>query len=251
MRSETNLKVKNVVITGAGSGIGKAMVKAFLAQTTHVIALDKNQNALDLLREEFNEFQENLFTFALDVVDEAAIKTLFKTLNERFDHIDVLVNNAGILQFGPTESFSYQDWKKILSTNIDSMFLCSQQVLQSMLKQGQGNIINISSTAGLVGSTHSVAYVTSKHAVIGLTRALAIEYANKGIRVNAICPGDVLTPMSSKYTEEELKDVVINHPIKRLGEPREIADVAVFLASDQASFMTGSILSVDGGYTAI
>jgi NAD(P)-dependent dehydrogenase (short-subunit alcohol dehydrogenase family) len=252
MHSKTDLmNNKNVVITGAASGIGKATVKAFLEQGTCVIALDKNQEALDLLVKDLAEFKNRIIPFAINVADELTIVSLFQVISERFKHIDVLVNNAGILQFGATEDFSFQDWKRILSTNIDSMFLCSQQVLKLMLKKGHGSIINISSTAGLVGSTHSAAYVTSKHAVIGLTKALAIEYADRSIRVNAICPGDVLTLMSSKYTEAEIKQVILNHPIKRLGKPEEIADVAVFLASEQASFMTGSVVSVDGGYTAI
>lgn len=240
-----------VVITGGGAGIGKAITLGFLEANCTVVVLEKNTNSIQQLSLELMQFKDHLHCIEVDLANEEQIEKAFSHIENLFGKIDVLVNNAGILQFGPTDSFSFQDWKKIIMVNLDAVFLASQLALRIMLKNHSGNIINIASSAGLVGFDQAAAYVSSKHAVVGLTKALAVEYGQKNIRINAICPGDTLTAMSSKYTAEELKDLIAKHPIGRIGVPHEIADVAVFLASDKASFMTGAIIAADGGYTAV
>lgn len=246
----TGLDGKIVLVTGGGSGIGKAIVKAFLLEQAKVIVFEKDAEFIEQIQNEMHAFKDKLHCFEIDLSNESAIKDLFSQIKTQYSAIDILVNNAGILKFGSTENFNFQDWKKIFSVNLDAMFLVTQQVLQLMLKNGIGNIINIASTAGLVGFDISAAYVSSKHAVVGLTKALAVEYGLKNIRVNAICPGDTLTSMSSKYSDQELNELIVKHPIGRIGEPDEIANVAVFLASVKSSFMTGAIVNVDGGYIA-
>ncbi len=191
-----------------------------------------------------------------DVTDHADVKRMVDEIMTRLGRIDVLFNNAGILVEGTVEQVSEAEWDRIMAVNVKGVFLMTKEVIPVMLKQGGGSIVNNASCSGLVGDRSAIAYNTSKGAVVLMTKCLALDYAQKNIRVNCVCPGEIETPMflqevASRGTtvDAHRKEISEYHPIGRLGRPSEVANTVVFLASDDASFITGTAVSVDGGYT--
>jgi NAD(P)-dependent dehydrogenase (short-subunit alcohol dehydrogenase family) len=239
------LQDKVAIVTGGGSGIGLATAGLFRAEGARVVVFDIQAPDADSLRVDV--------TSALEV--EAAIKEVFN----RNEHIDILVNVAGgsgrKWGDGPTDSCTLEGWDKTLALNLDSVFYCCKYALQVMLNQKQGVIVNVSSVLGMVGgdedfATH--AYATSKGGIISLTRSIASYYAPRGIRANVICPGLIATPMSQRAQESEQ----IRSRLPQLqpltgdfGSPKDVAHAALYLASQESSFVTGSVLTVDGGWT--
>ncbi len=249
---------KVALITGGNSGIGEATAVRLASEGARVaiIARDRARGE-ELVKQIGGQGGEAAF-FAADVTDEAAIKRMVDEVTERFGRVDVLVNNAGIINFGTVITADVGEWDALMNTNVRSVFLVSRYVLPHMMAGGGGSVINLGSNLGLVGTRGAAAYATSKGAIVQLTRAMALDHVDDKIRVNAVCPGTIDTPLVQRQrvgrTEEQLRQsderLKQRHPIGRMGTPEEVAAVIAFLASDEASFVTGSCYSVDGGYIA-
>ena len=239
-------KEKVAVVTGGASGIGLATTKKLLSEGANVVILD-----LKMDEEIINSLGENVLYLKCDVSNEENVKNCIEEIIKKFDHIDYLVANAGI---GGSSSkpheVSMDEWNKVISVNQTGIFLLNKYVINEMLKGGKGAVVNTSSMYGLVGSTTSFAYSASKGAINQMTRSLALTYARDNIRVNAIAPGYVDTPILS-MVPDNIKEAMGNElPIGRLGKDTEIANLICYLLSDDASFITGAIIPIDGGFTA-
>lgn len=242
-----NLENKITIVTGAGQGIGKGIALALANQGAKVVVSDLNQENAQKVAEEINQNQGQAIAVKCDVSQKNEIENLFQETKNHFDKVDILVNNAGIFPFKAFAELSEDDWNKVMDINLKSIFLCSQQAARAM-EQG-GKIINISSIASIIGYKNLTHYCASKSGINGLTRALALELAPK-INVNSIAPGAINTPGASVGSNEEIqKQTIAAIPLARMGEPEDIANMAVFLASDSANYITGQIFTIDGGYT--
>ena len=239
-------KEKIAVVTGGASGIGLATTKKLLSEGANVIILD-----LKMDEEIINSFGENVLYLKCDVSNEENVKNCIEEIIKKFNHIDYLVANAGIGgSASKPHEVSMDEWNKVISVNQTGIFLLNKYVINEMLKSGKGAVVNTSSMYGLVGSTTSFAYSASKGAINQMTRSLALTYARDNIRVNAIAPGYVDTPILS-MVPDNIKEAMGNElPIGRLGKDTEIANLICYLLSDDASFVTGSIIPIDGGFTA-
>jgi NAD(P)-dependent dehydrogenase (short-subunit alcohol dehydrogenase family) len=243
-------KDKVAIVTGGASGIGEFTVREMVNEGAKVIIADINDALGTALAHELNqEYQSAIYTH-VDVTNEMAVEQMVNLAVSEFGRLDILFNNAGVGTASPTTELLLEDWRKVLSINLDAVFLASKYAIKMMKKSGGGSIVNNSSILGHVGQQHSAAYSASKGAVINLTKALAIEFALDNIRVNAVCPGYIDTPFISHFDQEKRNKLVSLHPLGRLGKPEEIAKAVIFLSSDDASFITGTSLLVDGGYTA-
>lgn len=247
---------KVAVITGAASGLGAESARRLAREGAAVVLTDLAADAGQDLAEAIAGTGAKAVFIAHDVTDEAGWASVAKTALDRFGRIDVLVNSAGISGGEPLMEMSLENWRRVLAINLDGTFLGMRTVAPAMAQSGGGSIINLSSILGKVGQPGAGAYCASKGGVLMLTKAAALEWAPAGVRVNSVHPGYIDTPMvqGALHRSEngnELRDVLISrHALGRLGVPREIADGIVFLASDEASFMTGAELVIDGGYTA-
>ncbi|MCO7175815.1 SDR family NAD(P)-dependent oxidoreductase [Sporolactobacillus kofuensis] len=246
--NQGRFKNKQVVITGGGSGIGLATVKSFLSEGARVSVLDY-QITDELVRTTCDVYQ-------VDVRKSESIKEAVAEIIKKNHKIDVLINNAGIEFVSSLEEMEEEEWDRVLDTNLKGMFLTTRTVLP-FLKESHGVIVNTASQLALVGSALFTAYTASKAAIVNFTRSLAIEGAKDGIRVNSVCPGAIHTPLLSRQFENgkkgpqgSIQDLIRMHPLGRLGEPEEIAKPILFLCSEDASFITGSALFIDGGYTS-
>ncbi|WP_432681016.1 dihydroanticapsin 7-dehydrogenase [Bacillus velezensis] len=251
-----NLTDKTVLITGGASGIGYAAVQAFLNQEANVVVADIDEAQGEaMIRKENND---RLHFVRTDITDEPACQNAIRSAADKFGGLDVLINNAGIEIVAPIHEMELSDWNKVLNVNLTGMFLMSKHALKYMLKSGKGNIINTCSVGGVVAWPDIPAYNASKGGVLQLTRSMAVDYAKHNIRVNCVCPGIIDTPLNEKSflennegtLEEIKKEKAKVNPLLRLGKPEEIANVMLFLASDLSSYMTGSAITADGGYTA-
>ncbi|MFO7883134.1 MAG: SDR family oxidoreductase [Kosmotogaceae bacterium] len=245
-------KDKVVLITGAASGIGRATTEAFLKEGAIVIATDVNDDKGKQLVEELKS-QGKIKFKKLDVSEPKEHENVVNDIVDKYGKLDIAFNNAGI--GGPMKKihkYPVEEWSKVISVNLLGVFYGIKYQIAQMIKQTtRGAIINNSSILGKVGFENTSAYVAAKHGVIGLTKAAAIEYSSKGIRVNAVNPAFIKTSMIEENLDEEMQKALVNmHPVKRLGEPEEVAKAVLFLASDESSFVTGTGLMVDGGYTA-
>jgi len=247
---------KRVIVTGGASGIGKATVERFLEEGAKVAIIDVSERNGAAVAAELRAKGHDPLLITGDVTSPKDVKRMIAKVLEEFGGIDVLFNNAGILVEGTIEEVSEEGWDRIMGVNVKGPFLMSKEVVPVMLKQGKGVIVNNASCSGLVGDRNAIAYNASKGAVVLMTKCLALDYAEKGIRANCVCPGEIDTPMFRQEAQarnmpvEEYRKVLCEyHPIGRLGVPVEVANAVLFLASDEASFITGTALSVDGGYT--
>ena len=252
MRTVSSMRFegKVAIVTGGASGIGAAVAQAFVKEGAHVVIADLNEGLGKKLAAELNRDETKVAFHKVQLTDEPEVISMTEATAEQFGKLDILFNNAGIGFFSPTHEVSFEQWRKLHSVNLDAVFLCSKHAVRFMRNHGGGNIVNMASAAGLVGQVGTAPYCSSKGGVIQLTKSMALEYAKDNIRINAICPGYVKTPLNDQIPEEHLKTIASLHPMGRLAEPEEIAKAVLFLASDDASFMTGSSLVVDGGYTA-
>ncbi|MGI5911791.1 MAG: SDR family NAD(P)-dependent oxidoreductase [Syntrophomonadaceae bacterium] len=242
---------KTALITGAASGIGRAQAIELAHEGAQIIATDINRTGLYSLVDKIKIQGREAIAYVVDITDSNQVKELVQNGLNEFGKIDILCNTAGIFDnYAKSLETSEEAWKKYFDVNVNGVYLMTNAVLPSMLERGKGVIINMGSIAGLTAGPGGSAYIASKHAVTGYTKQLCLEYADKGIRVNAIAPGSIATPLIKSSLENEpdgYSKRVALIPAKRLGEPEDIAKLTVFLASDDADFIHGAIISSDGG----
>jgi 3-oxoacyl-[acyl-carrier protein] reductase len=235
------------LVTGASQGIGRACAIR-LAQSGATVALAaRNQEKLEEVAQQIQSANGKAATFSLDVSDEEQIKTAFKAVIGQLGKIDILVNNAGITRDQLVMRMKRPDWDAVLNTNLTAAYLCIQQVIASMLKQRWGRIINITSIFGQTGQAGQANYASSKAGLIGLTMAIAREVGSRSITCNAVAPGLIETAMTSNLSDELKQSALKNIPLGRNGTPEDVANAVAFLASEEASYITGHVLNVNGG----
>ena len=248
-----DLTGRSAIVTGGSKGLGAAMAEGLASAGANVLLASRNLDEAQAQADEIAAgYGVKTAAIEADVTKPDDVDAMVaKTLAE-FDRIDILINNAGINIRGPIDELSYEEFKQVQDVNVNGVWLCSRAVAPHMKKEGKGRIIIMASTLGLVGLANRTPYATSKGAVVQMTRALGLEFAPYGIAVNAICPGPFLTPMNVPIaeTEEAKKFIVGAVALDRWGKLEEIQGAAIFLASDAASYMAGSCVTVDGGWTA-
>lgn len=240
---------KCVVITGASRGIGRQIAFDFALEGYNVIInYNKSFSKAESLKKEILEKGGVCEIFKADVSKEEEVKNLFCFAKEKFGYVDVLINNAGISYQGLLNMMELSKWNEIINTNLTSAFLCSKECINIMLERHEGSIINIASMWGVTGASCEVAYSASKGGIIAFTKALAKEVSLSGIRVNCISPGVINTDMNNCYSLEDMENLKEEIPLNRIGEPSDISNMAMFLASEKASYITGKNITIDGGF---
>ena len=238
---------RTAIVTGAGVGIGKGIASALADEGYNVVVADIDEENGRKVAEELSGRGVQSLAVKCDVSSAADVERLFRETAETFGKVDVLVNNAGIYPFVPFEKMQESDWDKVMDVNLKSVFLCSKEALKTMPEGGR--IIDISSIASLVGFSGLTHYCATKGGVNGMVRALALEMAPKNITVNAVAPGAIQTP-GAQMVEEVEKQTMPMIPLARIGQPEDIANAVVFLASEKSGYITGQVIVVDGGWTA-
>ncbi|MGE4534947.1 MULTISPECIES: SDR family NAD(P)-dependent oxidoreductase [Halomonas] len=245
------MKGKNVIVTGGASGIGLASVERCLEEGASVVIADLEGGegaaraaALD------GRYAGRCLFKACDVTDTAQVDRLFAETVDELGGVDAVFNNAGIGGIAPSDEVSDDDFLRVIDINLNGVFRVARAALRVMYRQGSGSIVNCASILGMMGQSQTAAYTAAKGGVVNMTRTLGIEAAPKGVRVNAIGPGYIDTPLLAALDDELLQGLISLHPMARLGRPEEVANAFLFLASDEASFITGTTLMVDGGFTA-
>ena len=242
------LKGKIAVVTGGSRGIGKEIVLAFLNQGATIYYLDLQQgDSLEEYQKIAAQHSAQAFFKEANVADEDRVAVVIDEIVKEAGAIDILVNNAGITRDGLIFRMKTEDWKSVLDVNLSSAFYCSRAASRHMIKQKGGSIINVASIVGVIGNAGQTNYSASKAGLIGLTKSLAREVASRGVRVNAVAPGFIVTPMTDKLNEEQKSALYGQIPMGRLGDPEEVAKVILFLASDLSSYVTGEVLKITGG----
>jgi len=244
------LKDKVCIVTGAGKGFGKEIAEEFYAQGAKLSLITRTKSDIDKMRENFDT--ERVSFFCGDVSDENTVNQFISQTIEKFETVDVLVNNAGIRFRKEFLNISSSELDQVLDVNLKSIFFLCQKVLPYMIKNNRGKIINMSSIAGTLGFANLSGYVASKAAIIGLTKSLSAEFADRNIQINALAPGFCKTSYfeNFKKNKELYKYTLSRTPMKRWGNSKEIADICVFLASEMSNYMTGEVLKVDGGWSS-
>jgi NAD(P)-dependent dehydrogenase (short-subunit alcohol dehydrogenase family) len=247
------LENKVAIVTGGGSGIGRATAELFAREGASVVVADYDAAAGEAAARGIVQVGGRAISVRVDVSDAAQVDRMVRAALAAYGKIDVLFNAAGVLAFGTVLDTDEQAWRRILDVNLTGTFLCCRAVIPHMIERGDGAIVNTSSSTGAHdANANAVAYVASKGGVTLLTRCMAIDHAQHNIRVNAIAPGPTDTPMlRSNMTPDALAAFAATFPMGRLGRPEELAQAALFLASDESSFVTGAVLCVDGGQTAM
>lgn len=254
-RLNINFSNQVTVITGGAKGIGLAIACSFAAHSSNLVLLDISAENLAKAKTQITGLYPDIKieTITLDITQEDLVTQAFEEIKNEFGHIDILINNAGISMNKASISLSSSEWLRAMDINVNAAFYCCQQAAKQMLEQKSGVILNMSSMYGVVAAPNRAAYCTSKAAIAMLTKVLAIEWASQGLRVNAVAPGYVVTDLVQELVKEgrmDLERLKERTPAKRLGTLEDIAKLSVFLASDQASFINGQIITADGGWSA-
>ena len=243
------LSNKVSIITGAAQGIGLATALKFAAEGAIVIVCDLKQAGVDQAVTQCQALGATAAGFVMDVTQRQQINDVVALVKSQFGRIDVLVNNAGITQDARLQKMTLEQFDRVIDVNLRGVFHCSQAVADSMVAQGSGVILNASSVVGIYGNFGQTNYAASKFGIIGFTKTWSRELGPKGVRVNAVAPGFINTPMVTAMPEKVLQDLQTKVPLKRLGRPEEVANVYAFLASDEASYINGAVIEVSGGMT--
>ena len=242
------LKEKKVLITGATGGIGSAMAKRMAKQGADLVLSGTKKESLETLS---NEIGDNCYSFAADLAKKEEIKNLVIWAIEKMGSIDILVNNAGITRDNLSIRMSDEDWDDVINVNLTASFLLSRDCLKVMLKKRWGRIINITSVVGVMGNAGQSNYAASKAGMIGMTKSIASEVSSRGITVNCISPGYVVTAMTDKISDVAKENILQNTPVGRFGKAEEIADWAIYLASNEADYITGQNININGGLVMV
>lgn len=242
-----SLKEKVALVTGASQGIGRETALALAQAGAKVVAAARNEEKLAALVSEIAAAGGEAFALKMDVADAEQVKAGFKQVIEKFGRLDIVVNNAAVTRDGLAMRMKKDDWDAVLQTNLTGAHFCIQQALPTMMKARAGRIINISSVVAQSGNAGQANYVAAKAGLIGLTKAIAIEIASRGITVNAVAPGFIETPMTDVLPDKVKEELKVRIPLGRMGSARDVASAIVFLASDEAGYITGHVLNVNGG----
>ena len=242
------LKEKKVLLTGATGGIGSAMAKRMAKQGADLVLSGTKKDSLETLS---NEIGDNCYSFAADLAKKEEIKNLVIWAIEKMGSIDILVNNAGITRDNLSIRMSDKDWDDVINVNLTASFLLSRDCLKVMLKKRWGRIINITSVVGVMGNAGQSNYAASKAGMIGMTKSIASEVSSRGITVNCISPGYVVTAMTDKISDAAKENILQNTPVGRFGKAEEIADWAIYLASNEADYITGQNININGGLVMV
>ena len=244
-----NFEGKLVLVTGASRGIGKAIAEAFAKLGAKVVGTATSEKGAEAISAYLGDHGVGR---VLNVTDGASVDALFASIKETFGaEVDILVNNAGITRDGLFMRMSDEDWDAIINTNLTSVYRLSKAVVRSMMKKRSGRIISISSVVGVIGNAGQTNYAAAKAGIIGFTKSLAREVASRGVTVNAVAPGFIATDMTSGLPENEKEKILAGVPMGHLGEPEDIANAVVFLASDEAKYITGETINVNGGMSMV
>ena len=242
-----SLRDKVAVVTGASQGIGRDTALALAAAGAKVAVAARNEEKLASLVQEISAAGGEAFAVKMDVADLEQVKAGFKQVLEKFGRLDILVNNAAITRDGLAVRMKAEDWEAVLRTNLTGAHFCIQQALATMMRARAGRIINIASVVAQMGNAGQANYVAAKGGLIGLTKAIAMEIASRNVTVNAVAPGFIDTPMTNVLTDKVKEEMKTRIPLGRMGTAREVAAAIVFLASDEAGYITGHVLDVNGG----
>ena len=250
-----NFDDRVALITGGSSGIGRVAALAFAGEGARIVIADLNEARSESVVREIEEMGAEAAFLKVDVSRGEEVEAMVRETVSTFDRLDVAFNNAGVLsrEMVPIEDCSIEEFDRVQRINLRSVFVCMKFELRQMRGQGKGAIVNTASIHGMIGAGHGIsAYIASKHGVVGLTRAAALEYAGENIRVNAVCPGHIDTPLIANFLSdtERRESLIESYPVKRIGTAEEIAATVLWLASDAASFVTGQTIAVDGGFLA-
>ena len=241
---------KVALVTGAAGGIGRATAVAFAAEGARVAILDRTSEVLKDAEAAARALGGDVMALACDVSSPEQVEDAVRRVVERFGRLDVAFNNAGIEnEAAPLHEIPVEAWDRILDVNLRGTFLCMKHEIAQMLRQGGGAVVNTSSGAGICGVAGGASYAASKHAIIGMTKSAALDYAKRNIRVNAVLPGNIATPMMDRFTGGDIQKAIDLEPVGRLGRPEEIAEAVLWMASDLGGFVTGSAVVVDGGWS--
>jgi len=235
------------VVTGAGRGIGRAIALKFAAEGADIVCVSRTAENAEKVAAEIRLLGRKAWAFAVDVADSAAVTAAGEKILAQTAKVDILVNNAGVTRDGLLMRLSDEDWDTVLNTNLKGAFLFTRAFCRGFLKQRSGRIINVSSVIGLMGNAGQCNYASSKAALIGFTKSIAKEFASRGVTVNALAPGFIETDMTAVLTQEMKDELLQRIPLRSLGQSGDIAEAALFLASPGARYITGQVLTVDGG----
>ncbi len=240
------VKDKVIIITGGAGGIGKETAKLLAKEGAKVVIFDINEERLTEAKKEIEKYGI-VEAIKADVTDFKSVSDAVNKVYEKFGKIDVLINNAGITRDGFLSKMDLEDWNKVIAVNLTGVFNTTKAVVPYMLERGEGNIISISSVVGVYGNIGQTNYAASKAGIIGMTKTWAKELGRKGIRANAVAPGFIKTEMTAKVPEKVINIMIEKTPLGRMGEPEDVANLLLFLSSDESSFINGQVIGVDGG----
>jgi len=242
------LKDRVAIVTGGAKGIGKAIALGLVREGAKVAIIDSDRERLEMLKKEMGKEKKQLMVIPCDITKSGEVEENVDQVRREFGRIDILVNNAGIIRRGTIETVSEEDWDRVIEVNLKGTFNCCKAVAGIMKQQGYGKIVNVSSIAGKMGDiTSAPGYGPSKAGIDALTKTLARQLAQYGVNVNGVAPHAIETEMSAQWSPERRKEIIASIPLGRLGKPEDVAEAVLFLVSDEASFITGEILDVNGG----